>query len=220
MKKWTDYFPNESGGPAAEFALVLPIALLFFFGIIDVGRYLWEYNQAEKATQSGARYAVATNFIPGGTGTNGLYSHSFAATGAVAQGSTVPASAFPGVRCVSNGNSASCACKGSCAFDVTGDNAAFVALVNRMKAFKTEIGAANVVINYDYSGLGYSGDPGGADVAPLVTVGLRNLNFVPITTMLFNTSITMAGNSTSTDNPLGHISYALTMEDGAGAVSN
>ena len=52
---------DRSAASAAEFALVLPLLLLFLFGIIDAGRFMWEYNRAEKATQVGARVAVVTD---------------------------------------------------------------------------------------------------------------------------------------------------------------
>ena len=45
-------------------------------------------------------------------------------------------------------------------------------LVARMQDYHPEIKAENVVVEYGYSGLGYSGDPYGADVDPLVTVRL------------------------------------------------
>ena len=52
-------FMRETGAAgAAEFALILPLFLLFLLGIIDAGRYAWAFNQAEKATQVGARWAV------------------------------------------------------------------------------------------------------------------------------------------------------------------
>src|SRR3546814_1608145 len=38
---------------------------------------------------------------------------------------------------------------------------AFNNIVNRMRLFMPEIGSANVTIDYDYSGLGYAGDPNG-----------------------------------------------------------
>ena len=38
----------------------MPILL---FAIIDGGRFAWEYNRAEKATQIGARMAVVTDVI-------------------------------------------------------------------------------------------------------------------------------------------------------------
>ena len=42
---------------------LLPVLLL---GLIDAGRFMWEYNQAEKATQMGVRYAVSTDLVPAG----------------------------------------------------------------------------------------------------------------------------------------------------------
>ena len=55
---------DRSGAGAAEFALVLPLFLMFLLGIIDAGRYMWEHNRAEKATQMGTRYAVVTDMVP------------------------------------------------------------------------------------------------------------------------------------------------------------
>ena len=51
---------DRTASSAAEFAMVLPLLILFLFGIIDGGRYMWEVNKAEKATQAGARVAIAT----------------------------------------------------------------------------------------------------------------------------------------------------------------
>src|SRR3546814_13933585 len=63
MKALRPLLCDERGGPAAEFALILPLILLFRLGIIDVGRYAWEINRAEKATQTGARWAAATEMM-------------------------------------------------------------------------------------------------------------------------------------------------------------
>ena len=57
---------DRSAASAAEFALVLPLLIVFLLGIIDAGRFMWEYNEAEKATQMGARYAVVAD--PAATG--------------------------------------------------------------------------------------------------------------------------------------------------------
>ena len=48
----------------AEFALVLPILVLFLLGIIDIARVMYVINMAEKATQMGARYAIVTDVLP------------------------------------------------------------------------------------------------------------------------------------------------------------
>ena len=196
---------NQSGGPAAEFALVLPLALLFLFGIIDVGRFMWEYNRAEKATQMGARFAAVTDFIPTGLGT-----YTFVVPGGLTQGDPIPASAYGTMTCTKPGAAAvSCSCIGKCDWGTTASPTAFQSIVSRMNLFFPRITANNVQIEYVPSGLGYAGDPNGPDIAPLITVKLKGLTFTPITTQIFNASI-----------PMPDFSYSLTMEDGAGTVSN
>lgn len=200
IRLFTKLMRDARGGPAAEFALVLPLILIFLLGIIDVGRFAWEVNQAEKATQTGARWAAATDMIP-----SGLAGYSFATSAAIPAGNPVPVSAFPGVSCTSAG----CTCLGTCSFPTTANATAFNTLVNRMNDIKPDIAAANVAVDYRYSGLGFAGDPNGPDVAPIISVRLQGLEFVPITLVLFDGSI-----------DLPDFSYSLTMEDGSGTQSN
>lgn len=206
MRLLRSFARDENGVSAAEFALVAPIMILFLLGIIDVGRFIWDVNQAEKATQIGARWAVATDIIP-----QPLYDYSFATTGGVPQGTTVQASDFPGVTCTDNGGSASCECDASCGFDVTPGTegqAAYTALVTRMRNIYAGIGTNNVQVKYGWSGLGYAGDPNGPDVDPLVTVTTNGLPFRPI----FLAGIFDFG--------LPQMSYTLTAEDSQGNFSN
>jgi TadE-like protein len=195
---------DTSGGPAAEFALVLPLALIFLFGIIDVGRYMWEVNRAEKATQTGARWAVATDIIA-----SDLVEYSFVdVDGGVLQGDPILLDTFPGVDCDSTG--CSCANGGTCDFDASSTNGgAFNTLVDRMNDIKVDIGSTNVVVNYRYSGLGYAGDPNGPDVAPIVTVQVRDLTFTPMIGAILGINFNIP-----------NLSYSLTMEDGTGGFSN
>ena len=204
MKTLRSLWSDASAGPAAELALVLPLILLFLFGIIDVGRYIWEVNRAEKATQTGARRAAVTALIPGG-----LATYSFAVSGGVLAGGTVNSTAFPGVSCGSNAGTVSCSCKGTCAFPLTANTAAFTALVDRMNDIKGDITADDVLIDYDNSGLGFAGDPNGPDVAPIISVRLRNQEFQPFIGILFNGTVSLPD-----------FSYSLTMEDGADMISN
>lgn len=194
------FLRNQSGASAAEFALVLPLLLLFILGTIDIGLYSWSINQAEKATQTGARWAVATDILP-----SGLADYSFAVSGGIPQGTVVPQSAFPGVSCDENG----CTCAGNCGFDTTLNQAAFDTLVGRMQDIKGDITAANVVVDYEYSGLGFSGDPNGPDVAPIVTVRLEDLDYQPITFAIFDGTL-----------DLPNLRYSLTAEDSEGSVAN
>lgn len=190
---------------ASEFALVVPLLILFLFGIIDAGRLMYEWNLAEKATQMGARYAVVTDFVP-----SALATKDFTLAGAT-QGAPVSSTLFPGVSCTGTASMTTCTCKtGSCSsFALTGSFGAFDNIVTRMRLMDARITHANVVVDYDPSGLGFAGNPYGPDVAPIVTVSLRNMEFQPITTQIFAATVDMPGFASS-----------LTMEDGAGAVSN
>lgn len=196
---------DERGASAVEFALVLPVFLLFLLGIIDVGRFIWAVNENEKAVQIGARWAVTTDMI-----CSGLESWSFALnqSSPIAQGSSVPQSAFPGVI-YPGGSATSCQCVTSgCEFPMTADTGAFLRLVNRMYEIQPRVRPENVSVAYLWSGLGYSGDPNGADVAPMVTVTLQRMDFRPLIFAGF-LSLGIPG-----------AQYSLTMEDGDGVFGN
>jgi Flp pilus assembly protein TadG len=196
---------SDTGSTAAEFGMVLPLLIMFLLGTIDVGRFLWTCNRAEKAVQMGTRYAVATDMIPAG-----LASYNFATpgTGSVLQGNPVPASAFGGATCQSVSGTVTCTCYtgATCPALGTANTAAFNNVVARMQAFYPSLSASNVEITYDNVGLGYSGDPNGSDVVPLVTVKLTGLTFAPMLFSFFqNATVSLPA-----------FSSALTMEDGIG----
>lgn len=192
---------DQRGAGAAEFALVLPLLLLLVFGIIDAGRFMWELNRAEKAAQMGARYAIVTDLVPAG-----LATYSFAFSDNIPAGDTVPTTNFDRALC----NTTTCTCIGGGICGALGYNAAaFDAIVDRMRMFYPQIADTNVTVEYRNIGLGYSGDPNGPDVAPLVTVRLTGLQFQPITLLLFGAAV-----------PMPDFHTALTLEDGSGTVAN
>lgn len=202
MNGRVSFLRDQRGASAAEFALVLPLLLLLLFGMIDAGRFMWEYNRAEKATQMGVRYAVVTNPVA-----SGLTNYSFAVSGGVIAGDPVPVALFNNAVC----DDADCTpCVGGAVCGSIGyDPLAFANLVARMSAMYPPIDADNVEIEYRNVGLGYAGDPNGPDVAPLVTVRLNGLQFQPISTLFFGVSLGMPD-----------FRAALTLEDGSGNVSN
>ena len=214
MRAFVAFIRDRRAAGAAEFALVLPLFLIFLLGTIDAGRYAWEFNRAAKATQVGARWAIVTDLIPGGEDADSLKNYSFAVNGDVPQGEVVDSTFFPGVTCTSSSGVVSCTCAtgGTCNFTLTTDIAAqdaWNALVARMQQIYPAVQSDNVQIDYEWSGLGYSGDPFGPDVAPLTTVSLKNMQFQPLTLLLFGGTIGIPESS-----------YSLTLEDGDGDFSN
>ncbi len=180
--------------------MVLPLLIILLFAIIDGGRFLWEYNRAEKATQVGARMAVVTNVV-----STGLRDNDYIGVDGLTPGQKIPASALGTIVCNSDG----CTCTGACTGIGTGqDAAAFSNVVDRMQDIKPDIAAANVELVYRGSGLGYAGDPTGMAMSPLVTVRLKDLQFKPLTALML-ADVTMPSFTTT-----------LTAEDSVGIMSN
>ena len=168
---------NDSGATSAEFALVLWPLLLLLLGTIDVGRYLWAINEAEKATQMGVRYAVVSDPVASVINTDFV-------TYGIPGGDPVPTGTFGSATCTSNG---SCTVTGA-ASGVNGrDGNAFTAIVDWMRKFNPAITADKVTVTYQNVGLGYSGDPTGPDVATLTTVEVSGIPFRPM--ILFGMSV-------------------------------
>ena len=193
---------NETAASAAEFALVLPLLLLFILGIIDASRFMWQFNKAEKATQMGVRYAVVTDPV-----LNGLSTYSFSISGGILQGSPVPTTSFDTATC--DNSTCSCSPNGGFCSASSRNGTAFTGLVTRMTQMYPAIGPSNVQVIYKNVGLGFAGDPDNSDVSALVTVKLRNMTFRPVSCRLFNCSVNMPDFRAS-----------LTLEDGSGTVSN
>jgi hypothetical protein len=202
---------DRTAASAAEFALVLPLLLLFIFGIIDAGRFMWTYNEAEKATQMGARMAIVVTPISPGI------SSSYLGVDGLTQGDLIGASEFGKVTCTGSGSgaatTASCSCTTNpCPTLGTAVALPFQKIVERMQLFLPQVTASNVVVEYTSSGLGYAGNPNGSDISPLVTVKLGTpatpVQFVPITSLLL-ASVNMPNFTTT-----------LTAEDLSGSQSN
>jgi Flp pilus assembly protein TadG len=185
---------TTSGSSAAEFALVLPVLLIFLFGIIDGGRLLYTVNRAEKATQMAVRYAVVTDMVP-----STLATRNFALNGGATGGSPVPTSLFDTTECDNT------TCTNSWGYNAT----AFANIAQRARFFMPEATATHVKVVYTNVGLGFAGDPNGPDVAPLVTVRLTGLRFQPVLFTLFNAGVNLPDFQAS-----------LTGEDFSGTVSN
>lgn len=204
MRMALSSFLRDERGMAAEFALVVPLLLLFLLGTIDVGFYAYTINRAEKATQIGARWAAVTNPLAQEI-RSADYTNVLVGTTVVRQGDRIPAGALGLLTCTSTG----CTCTTAPCPGTTFDSAAFNALRDRMQQILPAITDANIVVEYSGAGLGFAGDPNGPDVAPLITVRLQNMTYSPI-------ALSPLGASTG----LPDFAYSLTAEDSDGTVSN
>ena len=182
---------NDQGAASAEFALVVWPLLLLMLGTIDVGRYLWAINQAEKATQMGVRYAVVSDPVAS------VVNADFVDYG-IPGGDAVPTATFDSAVCTSTGD---CTVTGA-ASGANGRNpAAFTAIVDWMRHFDPAVTAPKVTVTYQNVGVGYSGDPTGPDVAALTTVEVKELPFQSLILLGMNVGLPT-------------IRASLTLEDG------
>lgn len=195
---------DRTAAGAAEFALVLPLLLIFLFGIIDAARLAWDYNRIAKATQMGVRMAVVTDVLDSGLADESYLGYPSSA-GPLTQGDRIPADALGRLVC----DDEACTCEdGTCPESGEYDSDAFQRIVSRMRAIYPEVTADNVRVTYSGSGLGFAGDPTGMDIAPTVTVSVVGMVFRPITTLALASV------------PLPDFRTSLTMEDGVGSSSN
>jgi hypothetical protein len=207
---WRILLRDTGGAGAAEFALLLPLSILFLVGLLDTGRLFYGINLGEKATQIGARWAVVTDPLAPELASESYVGFTTSGGTILTQGDRIPADALGVIECTEDG----CICTptpcpgGMGATRVAyADPAAFNALLSRMQQIMPQIEAANLIVEYRGSGLGYAGDPNGMDIAPLVTVRLEGIDFAPFILL-------------GLDMTLPDFAYTLTMEDGAGTSSN
>lgn len=219
MRKLLLFWRDHGGASAAEFAMVLPVALLFLLGTIDVGRYFWKINKVEKAVQAGTRYAVATDIVASGLNAE-TYADFDCGAGGLTAGSTICKDALGTITCQKPSNTVTCTCTesalgtGTCPADLsTPDIAAFDAIVHRMQVIDAGIAPSQVRVKYSGSGVGFAGDPAEDDdgndlseIAPVVTVEVASLRFRSMS--LLGYGIRLPG-----------FRYSQTLEDGEGAIA-
>jgi TadE-like protein len=172
------------GAVLVEVTVVMTIMFIFILGSIEFLFAFYQWNAATKAIQIGARIAAVSD--PVAAGLNGL-------SAAVVSAVLPPGATMPNfvVRC--DGAAATCTCLtiGACPGVGTYNPAAMNTIIfgrgssscSDAKSFYdagmcdifSRITAANVVITYAQTGLGYAGRPGGP--VPTITISLQNLPF-------------------------------------------
>ena len=170
---------DSRGTTSVEFALVVTVFFLFFFGIIDFSKAFWEMNSAAKAVQVGVRFAVVNDPVTDAVIFDG-------ALAGVPNGDPVPIATFNG------GNPVVCTWSGGASCGAgTEDDAAFTAIVTAMQQIYSDIQPENVTITYEHVGLGFSGSPFGSSIDPMVTVRLSGVALTMITPGLAQLAATL-----------------------------
>jgi len=203
MTGWRAFLRETRGASAVEFALILPIFLLFLLGIMDVGRYAWQVNQIEKATQMGVRLAAVTTMVSTDLANESYVGNSSCGT-QLGAGDIICKGALGTVTCTST--SCSCTVSPCPASLATYNSAAFNNVLARVQVLAPYVEASNLTVEYSGSGIGYASDPVVA-IAPVVTVTVHDIPFW--TFSLLGTSLQIPA-----------IGRSLTLEDGQGTASS
>jgi Flp pilus assembly protein TadG len=173
---------DDSGATLVEFSLIVLMLLVVVLGFVDFGNALYQWNEASKAVQVGARLAAVSDPVASDITTivNGL-------NDGITPGDVSKPYAF-----VCDGATLACPCltSGCDAAVFSQDNLDRLVFGNDgncgppyggavvhqgMCDIFPRIQPANVVVEYSYSGLGYAFRPGGP--IPTVQVRLQNLTF-------------------------------------------
>jgi hypothetical protein len=178
VRLWRD----QDGAVLVEATVTMTVLLVFVLGSIDFLFAFYQWNAATKALLLGARIAAVSDPVADGLN---LLSVTAAST-AAPLGASMPAFA---VRC--DGAAATCTCTGFCDGFRGYDSRAMNTIVfgrgssscgdagsiyyAGMCDILPRITAANVVIVYAQTGLGYVGRPNGP--APTISIALQNLPF-------------------------------------------
>jgi hypothetical protein len=173
---------DENGSVLVEVTVVMTIMFVFLLGSVEFLFVFYQLNAATKAVQIGTRIAAVSG--PVAAGLNGLST-------AVVGDFVPPGARMPNFVVTCDGSDERCTCSadGACPGDVAYDRAAMATIIfgrgssscldatsfydTGMCDIFPRITAANVVIVYAQTGLGFAGRPGGP--VPTITVSLKNL---------------------------------------------
>lgn len=154
------FIRDQGGASMAEYVVILMLLMILTFGIMDMGYALWQWNNAEKAGQFGARLAVVSGPLA-----PGLATFECGTTATVA-----------GQSCKGSGNSfgivtcTNTACTGTYGFSQTEADR----LLARMQLIFPRMQGENLIVEYEDLQLAFDGR--GSPVAS-VTVRIVNMNF-------------------------------------------
>lgn len=178
---------DESGAAYLEFTAAAFTFFIILFGVIEFTNVFFQWNAAAKATQWGARLAAVSDPVA-----SNLTSLKGTEAGAL------PGAAMPNFDCVCSGVGSG-SCTGSvpanaavCTYSATNMNTLVYGRGNGanctgsganigMCTLFSRITPQNVVVRYQYTGLGYAGRPPGIGQTgapvPTITVSITGLTY-------------------------------------------
>jgi hypothetical protein len=176
---------DESGATFVEFTAVVFTFLIIVLGFVDFSYAYYQWNSATKAVQYGARLAAVSDpVVEDLRELDGLSED-------VIPGDPMPDFGFECTASATNGSAGTCTNEATYSADAmqilvfgrmsdgsartTCDAAQTDVKLFGMCNIFSRIDASKVIVNYEYTGLGYAGRPGGP--VPTITVRLRNLTF-------------------------------------------
>ena len=163
------FFKETAGAAMIEFTLILPLLLAVALGTVDVTLMLYDWSMANKAAYRGARVAVVAP--PVATEITSLPYDELRDVPPIGDLCFVVESGAPdaAVRCPT----VTTTCRSTSCSDMTfGYNSTrFDLIVGQMQQIFPRLTAANVEIEYQTTGLGFYGRPGGLPMN--VTVRIR-----------------------------------------------
>lgn len=170
---------DERGVATVEMAASFLILLSIVLGVIEFSYVYFQWNSANKAVQWGARLAAVSDPVASNLATlTGLES-----------GTKLPGDPMPNFGCICYGMNERCAptvAGTNCSYSATAmrtillgrgnDGTHCVTGVNAgMCAFFPRLQRSNIVVSYQYTGLGYAGRKAGP--VPTITVSLTDVNY-------------------------------------------
>jgi hypothetical protein len=145
---------DARGTAVTEFAIVAPLFLAVFIGLLEISIQFYWAQAAEKAAQLGVRTAVVVTPAVALPATN---DHSATGLwGQICAPAADPCAGFAPLTCTG------AACVGG-----------FNVILDRMQRVFPAIQAANITLRYEYVNMGFAGGP----TVPAVTLTITGLNW-------------------------------------------
>ncbi len=181
---------DTSGAVAVEFGLVGGVFITLLLGLMEFGTAYWQWNQASKALQVGVRLAAVSNPVSSDLTTyTGISS-------TVEEGDLMPyfKRTCSGASQTCTDGTYSVAAMRTIVYGR--GNTSCPTAVQRYPAMCQlfpRIQPQNVIVEYEQTGLGFAGRPGGP--LPSITIRLTGLtfNFVVLNSLLGLSAIPMSG---------------------------